>query len=194
MPRSTAATTPAGRSPSSGPATSRSSPAARSSSSRSARAARCGTRRSWAATSDPRFLRGRKPGQRCRDLCPCAFARPADQATCGWQGGCTIVDVVRWVASIGLLCAGGFYVDPIEPHPTVRLLPASGEVPVVRGGELMVTAVMDHPDTFEWSAVACSDRFGHTCNAMPYPPPPPASQVFKLPVPITVDIAGANLL
>lgn len=95
--------------------------------------------------------------------------------------------VVRWVASIGLLCTGCFYVDPIEPHPKVTLIPASGEFPVVRGGELMVTAVMEHPDTFEWSAVACSDRFGHGCHDMPYEPPPPTSQVFKIPVPITIN-------
>jgi hypothetical protein len=103
------------------------------------------------------------------------------------------VVLVRLVASIGLLWTGCFYVDPIEPHPTVSLIPASGQQPVIRGDELMVTAVMEHPDTFEWSALACSDRFGQTCSATPYRSPPTTSQVFKVPVPINMEGIGSPL-
>jgi hypothetical protein len=64
---------------------------------------------------------------------------------------------------------------------------------VIRDGELTVTAVIEHPDTFDWSAVACSDRFGQVCSDTPYLTQTGPSQVFKLPVPINMGAADSPL-
>lgn len=56
------------------------------------------------------------------------------------------------VASVCL--AGCFYVDPIQRHRPVNLESDATRVP--RGGSFQVTAVLDHPDLFEWHEFACA--------------------------------------
>jgi len=92
---------------------------------------------------------------------------------------------VRLVISLALLWTGCFYIDPIETHPTVTLFPAS-TVQVTRGGQLTVTAQLEHPDTFAWSAFACEDRDGFNCSASSFYVPvagtPTGSAVLAVPV------------
>lgn len=95
---------------------------------------------------------------------------------------------------MGVLWAGCFYVDPIETHPTVTLSPPN-TVPVARGARLIVTAALDRPGTFDWSAKACADRDGiATCGPSFYVPIAgvPANTAY-LDVPVRVAVEGSPL-
>lgn len=72
------------------------------------------------------------------------------------------------LACVSCLMAGCFYVDPIEVHPDVTLARTDGDVPIVRGGHFQVTADLEHPDRFAWSAFPCADQAGTRCGLTPF--------------------------
>jgi hypothetical protein len=94
---------------------------------------------------------------------------------------------------VSLVMAGCFYVDPIEVHPHVALSPADGEYPLYRGSPFVVTAHLDHPYTFEWSAVACASKFGRDCSAVPFAALSGTSDTVAFTVPVQVGAPGSGL-